>query len=274
MPGPTLEARVGDVLEVRLTNRLPEPTVVHWHGLRIPAAMDGTEMVQRPIAPGHTFTYRFRLPDAGTFWYHSHLNETVQLERGLYGALIVRSAEEPRFDRERVLMFDDVELQDDGAIKPPGRCMLESHDGREGSHRLREREAGARVHDGCRQSNAGESSTRRALVMCGCRLADVRSRDHRQRWRTHRAPPSQPRIHSWHQLTGSELAVGPFAERRETSSIRIETLPFNRGSFKAHKKPESFATLRVGSSAPSRAHVPETRSRFSSRRPCLRKAGS
>ena len=83
VPGPTIEARVGDVLEIRLTNHLPEPTVVHWHGLRIPAAMDGTDMVQRPIAPGKTFTYRFKLPDAGTFWYHSHFNATVQLERGL-----------------------------------------------------------------------------------------------------------------------------------------------------------------------------------------------
>jgi|tagenome__1003787_1003787.scaffolds.fasta_scaffold20523234_2 hypothetical protein len=67
VPGPFIEARVGDVLEVRLTNRLPEPTTIHWHGLRVPAAMDGTDMVQRPIGPGESFTYRFRLPDAGTF---------------------------------------------------------------------------------------------------------------------------------------------------------------------------------------------------------------
>lgn len=67
VPGPTIEARAGDVLEVHLTNRLPEPTVIHWHGLRVPAAMDGTDLVQRPIAPGESFTYRFRLPDAGTF---------------------------------------------------------------------------------------------------------------------------------------------------------------------------------------------------------------
>src|SRR5687768_8934470 len=64
IPGPTLEAMVGDVLEVRLTNRLPEPTTIHWHGLRVPAAMDGTDIVQTPIAPGATFTYRFRVPDA------------------------------------------------------------------------------------------------------------------------------------------------------------------------------------------------------------------
>ena len=58
-----IQAQVGDVLDVNFTNRLPEATAIHWHGLRIPTAMDGTEMVQRPIAPGDTFTYRFRLPD-------------------------------------------------------------------------------------------------------------------------------------------------------------------------------------------------------------------
>src|SRR5262245_36207455 len=135
VPGPTLEADVGDVLEIRLTNRLSEPTVVHWHGLRIPAAMDGTQMVQSPVAPGDAFTYRFRLPDAGTFWYHSHFNETVQLERGLYGALIVRAPGEAVFDADRTLVLDDVELGKSGEVKPPG-WWLESHDGREGSTRL------------------------------------------------------------------------------------------------------------------------------------------
>src|SRR5688572_2988720 len=135
VPGPTVEARVGDVLEIRLANRVSEPTVLHWHGLRIPAAMDGTESVQRPVAPGETFTYRYRVPDAGTFWYHAHVNETVQLERGVYGALIVRGQEEPRLDAERVLVFDDVQLDADGQIKPPG-WWIESHDGRVGNVRL------------------------------------------------------------------------------------------------------------------------------------------
>src|SRR5439155_7553291 len=72
----------------------PSQPVIHWHGLRIPAAMDGTEVVQRPVQPGETFTYRFTPPDAGTFWYHPHANETEQLEKGLYGALIVRAADE------------------------------------------------------------------------------------------------------------------------------------------------------------------------------------
>src|SRR5688500_9569956 len=135
VPGPVLEARAGDVLEVRFTNRLPEPTSIHWHGLRLPAPMDGTDMVQQPVAPGETFTYRFLLPDAGTFWYHPHVDEVVQLERGLYGALVVRGDDEPKLDAERVLVLDDVALDRGGQLKPPGRWM-EKHDGRQGSIRL------------------------------------------------------------------------------------------------------------------------------------------
>ena len=92
-------------------------------------------MVQQPVGPGETFPYRFRFPDACTFWYHPHLNETIQLERGLYGAIVVRGPDEPRLDAERVLVFDDVQLDRKGQIKPPG-WWLESHNGREGSTRL------------------------------------------------------------------------------------------------------------------------------------------
>src|ERR1041384_1923900 len=89
VPGPTIVAQVGDTLVAHLVNNLPEPTSIHWHGLRLPAPMDGTSLVQRLVEPGDSFEYRFELPDAGTFWYHSHANETVQIERGLYGALVV-----------------------------------------------------------------------------------------------------------------------------------------------------------------------------------------
>src|SRR5689334_1344250 len=132
VPGPVIEANVGDVLEVRLTNSLPEPTTIHWHGLRLPAAMDGTDNVQHPIPPGESFTYRFLLRDAGTFWYHPHSNETVQLERGLYGALVVRGPNEPQLDAERVLVLDDVALDRRGQIKPLGG-WIENHDGRQGA---------------------------------------------------------------------------------------------------------------------------------------------
>ena len=130
-PCPTIEANVGDVLEVRLTNLLPEATTLHWHGLRLPAPMDGADLVQRPVAPGETFTYRFLLSDAGTFWHHPHSNETVRMERGLYGALILRGADELTVDRERVLVRDDTMLDRDGSIVPPGG-WAEQRDGQEG----------------------------------------------------------------------------------------------------------------------------------------------
>jgi FtsP/CotA-like multicopper oxidase with cupredoxin domain len=253
VPGPTIEAQVGDVLEIRLTNHLPEPTVVHWHGLRIPAAMDGTEMVQRPVKPGDTFVYRFKLPDAGTFWYHTHFNETVQLERGLYGALVVRSGDEPTFDRERVLVFDDVELGDDGTIKAPGG-WLESHDGREGSTRLvnGKREPELTIAAGqierWRLINAASARYVR-LSIGGCPFRIIG---------TDGGLIGSPVTATEILLAPAdrvELAVGPFAEGE---IHRVETLPFKRGSFKAHRKPELFATLRVGRQVPSKAHLPET----------------
>ena len=252
-PGPTIEAHVGDVLEIRLTNRLPEPTVVHWHGLRIPAAMDGTEMVQRPVAPGATFVYRFKLPDAGTFWYHTHFNETVQLERGLYGALVVRSRTEPTFDRERVLMFDDVELGDDGRIRAPGG-WLESHDGREGGTRLvngkREPELTMAAGHIERWRIVNAASARYVRLSIGGRPFRIIGTD----GGLIGSPVTATEI-LLAPADRVELAVGPFAEGEVH---RVETLPFKRGSFKAHRKPELFAALRIGRQAHSKAQVPET----------------
>jgi FtsP/CotA-like multicopper oxidase with cupredoxin domain len=135
VPGPTIQAEVGDTLVVRLANNLPEPTTIHWHGLRVPANMDGTEMVQKPIQPGDTFEYRFLLPDAGTFWYHPHTHETEQLEKGLYGALVVHGPGEPELDAERVLVLDDLKLDRHGRLARFGGWK-ERHEGRLGDVRL------------------------------------------------------------------------------------------------------------------------------------------
>ena len=251
VPGRTLEARVGDVLEIRLNNRLPEPTAIHWHGLRIPAAMDGTEHVQRPIAPGATFTYRYRLPDAGTFWYHSHVNETVQVERGLYGALIVRGPDEPLLDGERVLVFDDVELDGQGQVKPPGR-WIESHDGREGHIRLvnGRREplldmAAGRVE---RWRIINAASARYLRLSIGGRPFSIIASG--GGLIASPVPATEVLVVPGNRV---DLAVGPFAEGE---TLRIESLPFKRGAFRAQRKPENFATLRVGASAISKASLP------------------
>src|SRR6185503_576831 len=137
VPGPVLRAKVGDTLIIRVKNELDEPTTIHWHGLRIPPAMDGTGVVQKPILPGETFEYRFELPDAGTFWYHSHANETVQMERGMYGALIVEDPAEPVIaDNERILVIDDMKLNSQNEFTKPSWFVprvVERHDGRQGN---------------------------------------------------------------------------------------------------------------------------------------------
>ncbi len=118
LPGPRIEATVGDTVRVVFTNSLPEATTIHWHGLRVPNAMDGVPALGAPIPPGGTFTYEFTVPDAGTFWYHPHVRSDEQVERGLYGAFVVRAANEPVVTSEHVVVLDDVLLGTDGQLAP------------------------------------------------------------------------------------------------------------------------------------------------------------
>jgi FtsP/CotA-like multicopper oxidase with cupredoxin domain len=108
LPGPLIEANVGDLVRVRFRNSLPEETTIHWHGLRVPSEMDGVPRVQSTIAPGDEFTYEFVVPDAGTFWYHPHVRSDEQVERGLYGSIVVRGLSEPETTSDRVVVLDDV----------------------------------------------------------------------------------------------------------------------------------------------------------------------
>jgi FtsP/CotA-like multicopper oxidase with cupredoxin domain len=135
VPGPSLRAAKGDKLVIKVLNNLPERTVIHWHGIQLPAAMDGTDSVQAPIAPGEEFEYSFVVPDAGTFWYHAHQNETVQMERGVYGSLIVSDVNDPVVDGEKILVIDDMKLTSTGEFKQGNVISqwVERHDGREGS---------------------------------------------------------------------------------------------------------------------------------------------
>src|SRR5437764_7243305 len=94
VPGPELRLRQGDPVRVVVSNKLGEDTTVHWHGIRLPNAMDGVPgLTQQPIRPGENFSYEFTPPDAGTFWYHPHADSLQQLGRGLAGALIVEERE-------------------------------------------------------------------------------------------------------------------------------------------------------------------------------------
>ncbi len=108
MPAPILRWREGDVVTLNFTNKLPEPSSVHWHGILLPNAMDGVPgLTFRGIMPGETFTYRFPVKQSGTYWYHSHSG--MQEQTGLYGPLILepRAKESYVYDREYVVMLSD-----------------------------------------------------------------------------------------------------------------------------------------------------------------------
>ena len=117
VPGPTLRYRQGEQLRILLDNGLAQPTSIHWHGIRLPNAMDGVPHVtQPPVEPGETFEYAFDLPDAGTYWYHSHLNGPEQLARGLVGALIVEEPDAYPVNRDIDWLLDDWRLNQEGVI--------------------------------------------------------------------------------------------------------------------------------------------------------------
>jgi FtsP/CotA-like multicopper oxidase with cupredoxin domain len=109
VPGPEIRVTRGDRVRIRLDNRLSEPTTIHWHGLAVPPAMDGVVgLSQSAVPPGQSFTYEFDVTQSGTFFYHAHVG--LQLDRGLYGPLIVEEPGENdrlHVDREYVLLFDD-----------------------------------------------------------------------------------------------------------------------------------------------------------------------
>jgi FtsP/CotA-like multicopper oxidase with cupredoxin domain len=98
-PGPELRVHQGDRVQVTLVNQLPESTTIHWHGVAVPNAMDGVAgLTQDAVPPGQSFTYEFVARDVGTYWYHSHQQTEEQLQRGLFGALVV---EPPRLTEQR-----------------------------------------------------------------------------------------------------------------------------------------------------------------------------
>lgn len=136
VPGPLLDVVQGEELRVDLVNGLPQPTTIHWHGIRIDNAMDGVAyLTQEPAIPNETFAYRFTPPDAGTYWYHPHNRTWEQMARGLYGMLIVRERQAPAVDLDLPLILDDWRLDGQGQIdtRSFGAIHDKAHAGRVGN---------------------------------------------------------------------------------------------------------------------------------------------
>ena len=116
-PGPELRLPQGEFLDVRFLNQINQGSAVHWHGLRSNNAMDGVPgLTQDIVQSGDHFNYRFRAPDAGTFWYHSHNRSWEQVAKGLYGPLIVEERNPPDVDHDITVLLDDWRISETGVM--------------------------------------------------------------------------------------------------------------------------------------------------------------
>ena len=126
-PGPTIEAVEGDKVRIFVTNKLPEHTTIHWHGMLLPCGMDGVGGLTQPhIKPGKTFVYEFELRKSGTFMYHPHADEMVQMAMGMMGFFVVhpRDPAQYRVDRDFVFLLNAFDIRPGGYV-PQVNTMLD-----------------------------------------------------------------------------------------------------------------------------------------------------
>ena len=254
VPGPALRANKGDTVVVKVTNELNEPTIVHWHGIRLMAAMDGTDATQTPIKPGEEFEYRFEVPDAGTFWYHSHHNETEQMEKGLYGSLVVTGDQELLTDHERIFMIDDMKLTKGNKFKKGNFISrwIERHDGREGDTLLLNGRQMPVIdmHAGQveRWRFINSSSARYFLLHLSNLPFKIVGTDGGLIEKP--VEVTEALITPGERL---EILVGPFAQG---TTFSIESLPYNRMTFLRARR-QKFAHVVVGERRSSIAQIPD-----------------
>ncbi len=120
-PGPTIEAIEGDRVRILVTNKLPEATSVHWHGVLLPSGMDGVSGLNQPkIQPGETYAYEFTLHQHGTQMYHPHADETTQMALGMEGFFIIHPKREPkRIDRDFAIFLHEWDVPPGAATPNP-----------------------------------------------------------------------------------------------------------------------------------------------------------
>ena len=253
LPGPVIKAKKGDTVVVNVVNNLQEPTMIHWHGIRLEASMDGTGVVQGPILPGEQFEYRFTVPDAGTFWYHSHENEVQQMERGMYGALIVKDDNDPAMDEERIFMIDDMKLTKSNDFKRGNfiQRWIERHDGREGETLLINGKENPLI-----EIYAGQVERWRFVNSSSARYFRLHLDGNPFKIiATDGGLIESPIEVSEVLLVPGErvdIVVGPFSEGH---SFALQSLPYNRVTFKKSVH-EKFASVEVKNAKTSRAVLP------------------
>ena len=253
LPGPSIRAKKGDTVVVRLKNDLTEPTLIHWHGIRLEAAMDGTGEVQRPVEPGEQFEYRFRVPDAGTFWYHSHENETEQMERGMYGSLIVEDDTDPVLDGDKIFMIDDMKLSALNDFRRGNfvQRWKERHDGREGETLLINGKENPMINIAAghleRWRFINSSSARYFRLSLEGRPFRIIATDGNLLEKPYEV--TEALIVPGERL---DIIAGPFIEGE---TFAIESLAYNRMTFVKSKR-SRFATVTVGAPKLSTAFVP------------------
>ena len=201
VPGPVLQVRQGQPVQITVVNKFNEDTTVHWHGIRLPNAMDGVPgLTQTPIRPGESFVYEFTPPDAGTFWYHPHVDTLQQLGRGLAGALIVEEPEPVAVDRDLLWLIEDWRLDDRGRIAGGfGNRMEAGMSGRIGNTVTINGRVAEKV-----SAKASERVRLRLVNAALARIVGLRFEDHKPVVVAHDGQPCEP-----HLPEGGRVVLGP-----------------------------------------------------------------
>lgn len=135
-PGPILRGKVGDTLKINLINNLKEETTIHWHGIQLPNSQDGVpDVTQTPVKPEENFSYEFELKNSGIYWYHPHYNTAEQIERGLYGVIVVDDENESliKSDKDVVYILDDIRLNSNYQVDAFWKGHMDNMHGRFGN---------------------------------------------------------------------------------------------------------------------------------------------
>ena len=248
LPGPVLRVRQGQPFRALVENGLDENTTVHWHGMRLPNAMDGVPgLTQPPIRPGGQFTYAFTPRDAGTFWYHPHTNGLEQIGRGLAGVLVVEEAEPLPFDRDLVWALSDYQLTEDVQVAPGfGNRMSAMMAGRIGNVMT----LNGRVPDGV-PVRAGERVRLRLANVSVARTMGLRFERHRPVVVAYDGQPCEP-----HEPTAGRVVLG--AAMRADIVLDMQGEPGRRyavtDDFYGDRMAYTLADLAYGPAAPIRSH--------------------